>query len=78
MTQTTIVLDLPDELARRASEEGLLTPDAVAQLLRAEIERRRRPSTLSRARGLLSGEGPPPSDAEVARWLEERRTERYG
>lgn len=75
MTQTTIVLDLPDDLAQRAREEGLLTPDAVAQLIRAEIGRRQRPATLSRARGLLAG-GAPPSDEDVARWLDERRTER--
>ena len=37
-----------------------------------------RAPTLARARGLLAAAQPPPSDAEVERWLDERRTERYG
>ena len=78
MSQTIITLDLPDELAREADAAGLLTPEAVTRLLQAEIARQRRPSTLSRARGLLRGPGSPPSDEEVTRWREERRTERFG
>lgn len=78
MSQTTITLDLPDELAREAEAAGLLTAEAMARLLQAEIARQRRPSTLSRARGLLRGTGSPPSDEEIARWREERRTERFG
>lgn len=34
-------------------------------------------ATLDRALGLLTTNQPPPSDEEVARWLDERRTERY-
>ena len=34
--------------------------------------------TLERARGLLATDQPPPSDSEVAQWLEERRLQRYG
>ena len=78
MTQTTLTLELSDELAREAAAAGLLTPEAVTRLLQSEIARRQRPSTLSRARGLLSSQGAPPLDEEVARWLEERRAERYG
>lgn len=34
-------------------------------------------STLPQALGLLKTDQPPPSDAEVAQWLDEHRTERY-
>jgi hypothetical protein len=36
-----IVLTLPDSLAREAEASGLLTPEFIASLLRAEIRRRR-------------------------------------
>ena len=74
----TITLELPDELARAAAAAGLLTSEALVQLLSAELGRQRRPSTLSRARGLLKGAGASPSDDMIGRWREERRTERYG
>ena len=38
----------------------------------------RRRRTLTQAIGLGRGEGPPPTDEEVRRWLEERRLEKYG
>jgi hypothetical protein len=38
----------------------------------------RRRRTLTHAIGLGRGEGPPPTDEEVRRWLEERRLEKYG
>jgi hypothetical protein len=34
--------------------------------------------TLTQAIGLGRGEGPPPTDEDVRRWLEERRLEKYG
>lgn len=34
--------------------------------------------TLARARGLLATVQPTPTDSDVERWLDERRTERYG
>lgn len=37
-----------------------------------------RPDTLREALGLLATDQPAPSDEEVARWLHERRTEKYG
>ena len=36
-----IVLTLPDSLAREAEASGLLKPELIASLLRAEIRRRR-------------------------------------
>jgi len=38
----------------------------------------KRPDTLSQALGLLATDQPAPNDEEVARWLNERRTEKYG
>ena len=40
-----------------------------------EVER---PDTLGQALGLLATDQPSPSDEEAARWLHERRTEKYG
>lgn len=77
MTQT-ITLEVPDDLARAAAAAGLLTPEVLVRLLQAEVVRQQRPSTLSRARGLLSSASAPPSDDEIARWRDDRRTERYG
>ena len=34
--------------------------------------------TLDQARGLLAATRPAPSDEQIAGWLDERRTERYG
>lgn len=36
------------------------------------------PDTLGEALGLLAADRPAPSDEEVARWLNERRTDKYG
>lgn len=57
--------------ARRLS----LVQDVLTTLAPAEREPRH---TLERARGLLAGEQPAPSDEEIAQWLDERRSERYG
>jgi hypothetical protein len=35
-------------------------------------------ATFEQARGLLKTDRPPPTDAEVHHWLDERRMERYG
>ncbi|HWQ15448.1 MAG TPA: hypothetical protein VNL77_21785 [Roseiflexaceae bacterium] len=73
-----VTISLPDDLARQAEAGGLLAPGAIEDLLRNELRRRQRHPTLDRALGLLASDRPPPADEEVARWLEERRIERYG
>lgn len=40
MTEIDLKLDLPDSVAREAKAAGLLSPRAVARLLREEIRRR--------------------------------------
>jgi hypothetical protein len=39
MTKIDLTLDLPDRLAREANEAGLLSPRALARLLREEMRR---------------------------------------
>jgi post-segregation antitoxin (ccd killing protein) len=41
MTQLDINLTLPDDLAREAEAQGLLVPEALERLIRAELGRRR-------------------------------------
>ena len=41
MSSLEFKLNLPDNLAREAEANGLLTPEAIESLLRAEIHRRR-------------------------------------
>ena len=41
MSQTTITLQLPDNLATEASASGLFEPAAIEKLLREELRRRR-------------------------------------
>jgi predicted transcriptional regulator len=42
MSALEITINLPDSLAREAEALGLLTPESLIALLRAEIERRAR------------------------------------
>ncbi|NCC33593.1 MAG: hypothetical protein EOM24_16490 [Chloroflexia bacterium] len=58
-----------------AAQRFALVQDVLGTL--APVEREPRP-TLPHARGLLATDQAPPSDAQVAEWLNERRTERYG
>jgi hypothetical protein len=63
---------------------GELAPDERIRLAREILgtahpqDARPRRATLSQAVGLIRGDGVPPSDDEVQRWLEEGRLEKYG
>jgi hypothetical protein len=61
-----------------AAQRFTLVQEVLTTLAPAESSERFRPSTLDQARGLLTAGRPSPSDEEIARWLDERRTERYG
>lgn len=51
----------------------------VLQSIEAEIEEKPTPKkTLHLALGLLKTDAPPPTDEEVAQWLDEHRIEKYG
>lgn len=71
-TILTIVRDWPPAQQFMLVREVLrtLAPDAGARPPGRE--------TLAAARGLLATDRPAPTDQEITRWLEERRTERYG
>ena len=58
-------LKLPDSLAREAQAAGLLTPQAIEQLLREEIRRRRVGQLFDAADCLAALDAPPLTEAEV-------------
>jgi len=58
-------LKLPDSLAREAQAAGLLTPQAIEQLLREEIRRRRVGQLFEAADRLAALDMPPLTEAEV-------------
>jgi uncharacterized membrane protein YheB (UPF0754 family) len=64
MSSLEVKLDLPDSLAREAEANGLLTPEAIESLLRAEI-RRRRVNKLFDASDRLAALDTPLTEAEV-------------
>jgi hypothetical protein len=63
MSSIELKLDLPDGLAREAKANGLLTPEAIESLLRAEI--RRRVDKLFDTADRLAALDMPLSEAEV-------------
>jgi hypothetical protein len=60
---TTVQIELPEELARKAKEAGLLTPEALEQLI-AEALRERRIERLFEIRKELQAAGIAPMSAE--------------
>ena len=58
-----------------AAQRLHLVQDVLTTLAPAEREARQ---TLEAARGLLASDRPAPTDADIARLLDERRAERYG
>ena len=60
---TTVKIELPEELARNAEEAGLLTPEALEQLI-AEALRERRIERLFEIRKELQAAGIAPMSAE--------------
>lgn len=71
-TILAIVRDWPPE------QRVILVREVLQSLAPAGTDGRPARETLARARGLLRSDQPPPSDSEIARWLDERRTARYG
>ncbi len=61
---STIVVTLPDNLAQEAEANGLLRPESMAALLRAEI-RRRRVNRLFAAADRLADLDRPLTEAEI-------------
>lgn len=70
-----VVLTLPDKLADEAEENGLLTPESVASLLKAEL-RRRRVNKLFAAADRLADLDEPLLEEDVASEIAAARQER--
>jgi len=60
-----VVLNLSDNLAKEAEDNGLLKPEFIESLLRAEIRRRRVNKLFAAADRLADLELPPLTEAEV-------------
>ena len=78
MTELQIQLALPDALAKEAEAEGLLTPQAIEQLLRDEVRRRRVDEFFESADRLQAISVPPLSEAELDAEIAAARAERHG
>jgi len=70
-----IILELPEHLAREAEANGLLKPEFIASLLRAEI-RRRKVNKLFAAADRLADLDEPLTEAEIEAEIAAARKER--
>jgi hypothetical protein len=82
---TRIVITLPDDrasaLQAEAQRRGITIEDLVresAEAVAMKIVAPKAKRTLERALGIAKTDSPAPDDAQVKRWLEERRMEKYG
>ena len=73
---TTVTIDLPDNIAREAKDAGLLTPDALAQLLKEAVRRQTGYRLLEVAKRLQAADIPPMSDEEIIAEVKAVRAER--
>ena len=76
MLMSKVVLTLPDNLAREAEANGLLKPESIAAMLRAEI-RRRRVNKLFAAADRLAALDQPLTEGEVEMEIAAARKERH-
>ncbi len=67
-------LTLPDSLAREAEAKGLLTPESIAALLRAEVQRCRVSQLFDAADKLAAL--PPLTEAEIETEIQAARAEK--
>ena len=77
MSSLELKLDLPDNLAREAEANGLLTPEAIEAMLRTEIRRRRVDKLFDAADRLAAVDVPLTEDeveAAIAAVRQTRRT----
>ena len=72
-----LTLTLPDSLIQEAKAKGLLMPQTLESLLRAEIRRRRVNHLFNKADQLAAIELPSLTDAEVESEIQAARTMRY-
>lgn len=65
MTTLKLKLDLPDRLAREAQAAGLLTPEAIKQLLQDAMRRRAGEALLAAAARVAAAGIPPMTPEEI-------------
>jgi hypothetical protein len=65
MTELAITLTLPDTLAQEARARGLLTPQAIEQLIRRELRRQHVDALFASADRLATIPGEPPTAADL-------------
>lgn len=77
MISIDIKLILPDDLAREAADRGLLTAEALQQLLDTEVARRRKLDQLAMTMDRLAAlDLPPLSDEDLNAEIKAARAER--
>jgi len=62
---TTLTIDLPARLAQQAQDAGLLTPEALTQLLEEAMRQQAGRQLLTVAQRIQTENIPPMSDAEI-------------
>jgi hypothetical protein len=77
MTQVELKLNLPDALANEAQAAGLLNPESIERLLRAEVRRRRVDQFFEAADKLAAIDLPALTEAEVQAEIQAARAERH-
>jgi hypothetical protein len=76
MVTREITITLPDDIAQAAEERGLLTSDALEQLIRAEVGRRERQRLRAMMDDLASLDEPPLTNQELNEEIRAARVER--
>jgi hypothetical protein len=75
MTAIDLTLNLPDELIREATSQGLLTAPMIERLLRAELTRRRTEPLFELLDRLAAAEKPDLSEADLQAEIDSYRQE---
>lgn len=73
---TTLTIELPDNVAREARDAGLLTPEALAQLLKEAVRRQAGRRLMDVAKGIQAANIPPMSEEEIVAEVKVARAER--
>lgn len=73
---TEVLVKLPDELAKRASDAGLLTEEAVRRIFEEAVRREAGRAFMDIAKRLHAANIPPMTDDEVVAMVKEVRAER--
>lgn len=75
---TTIQLTLPDDLVKRATEAGLLSAEAIQEMLREQLLRRAGESLQAIRRRMPDEELTPEIEKEIVEAVQAYRAERRG